>query len=149
MPVGVGDEDRSARVVIVRRFYGKILPKRDFPVLHSEQTGENRIKPIGNVWKNRFFAHAIGHERKGEDFVRPVAGDHLTLRYPVGKRDRLVQNCADGVGIQVQPARFRGADRRDHRGRRRIGVFVGVQLGVFPVLGLFARNVGVHPRVFF
>ena len=90
-----------------------------------------------------------GHEDMGQHFVRTIADEDLLRSHAVPPGDGRLEQVGVRVGVEAQARRvvaeFR-LDRRQHLGRGRVGVLVGVELDQVGDLGLFARHVGGEGR---
>ena len=76
--VGVGDEDRFAKPVIVGGIENKAVAQRDLCVRHAVERREYLIKAVGDIGKGGGrFGVAKRHKGKVEDLVRAVGHQDL------------------------------------------------------------------------
>ena len=98
----------------------------------------------------RKILHAIAarlHKRagrQGQQFIRAIAHDHIFRLHTMQLGQAHSQSLRRGIGIQPQPIVHRRLRRRQHLGRRRIRILVGVKLNQPADLRLFAGHVGMQ-----
>ena len=108
---------------------------------------QHGIEAIGDIIEGKGMLRVpVGHHDEAEGLVRAVGQQHVFRLNPIYRRQPLAHGQAFRIGIQMAAARF-GGGRLSHPGRGRIGGFVGVQLDILHILGLFPRNIGRQPAM--
>ena len=109
-----------------------------------EQPAPDGVAAISNIGMGQGMIFiAEGPQGEKQVFVAAVARHDLVGLQAVIIRRLLPQGGAGRVGIELKPAGLL-LDGLQHRRGRRIGAFVGVQLDIGPVLGLFPGGVGLQ-----
>ena len=107
--------------------------------------GKDLVKAVGDVRKHRPLFSGKAPENEVQNIVRAVGHEKLLRGQAVKPCQLLFQSPAVRVWVEPQIRHVPGCEKLpDSRGRG-VGVFVGVQLDIVPVLGLFSRGVGVKP----
>ena len=149
--IRISDHDRSVRVVIVLRSYGKILRERHFHALSPEDIAVHRIKAVAYLRIVYPAGPALErHEYECEYLIRAVPCDHLILSDTVIFRNSVCELRCRRFRIKLQPVHFRLVYHLYDRRRRFVRILVSIQFYQFPEhLRLFARRVRLESLEFF
>ena len=142
--VGVGDDNGLVPAVVFQRVQAEIPFQGDDILGDVEQPAPDGVAAISNIGMGQGMIFiAEGPQGEKQVFVAAVARHDLVGLQAVIIRRLLPQGGAGRVGIELKPAGLL-LDGLQHRRGRRIGAFVGVQLDIGPVLGLFPGGVGLQ-----
>ena len=144
--VRIGEDDAAVGLHVISRVDAEIVGQRHGDVIDAVQPAVDRVEAVGDVREeNRRLVLQQRHEDVGQHFVRAVADENLLWRHAVQPGDGGLEQIGVGIGVEAQAcgvgAEFR-LNRRQHLGRGRVGVLVGVELDQVGDLGLLARHVG-------
>ena len=141
--VGVGDHNGLVPPVVVPGVQGEVLLQGDHVGLDAVQVAEHGVKAVGEVGEGRSPAvGGVGQEGEVQRLVGAVGHEHVLRPHPVLAGQGRLQLHGRGVGVQPQPGRFPGVERRGHAGGGRIGGLVGVELHIVFIFRLLPRGVG-------
>ena len=143
--VGVGQDDHLPQIQIVLHPHREIRLKGDDICLHLVEVGEDLVKAIGHVGVGGLPGlPGKGPEGEVQNIIGPVGDEDLVGPEAVDLGQLLNQGPAHRVGVEAEIPHLFGVDGRHHLGGRRIGRFIGVQLGIDLVLGLLAGGIDLQ-----
>ena len=134
------------QVIVVLRHQAEVRPQGHLPDWYAVQAGEHGVKTVADVGKGHPPAvGGIGKKGEAEGLVGAVGDKHILTLHPVPGRQRLPQLHRFRVGVEAQVLPLRPVQRRQYPRRRGIGRFIGVQLDVCLIPGLFPWRIGGEP----
>ena len=136
-PDSVGEVRRESVVVL---FFQR--NRDDRCVLEFGKRFVKRIGRHGHCQRMSLIKETAGKDR--ENVIRTVCRNDLIRRNSMERRDLLAERLGDRIRVQAETV---NGFRRQHRfqlRRRRIRIFVGVQLDDLCPLRLFTGNVSGH-----
>ena len=146
--VRIGDDDAAVILPIVVDADVKGIAEWDGAVLDAVKATIDRIEAVADVrHQHRPSVAEQAHEDVSEHLVGTVADEDMCRAdVAVGevRGDGRSQMVCVGVGIQAQAGSIAaelGLDRLDDARRRRVRIFVGVELDEVGELGLLAGNI--------
>ena len=140
--VGVRDEEGAAQGHVLLRADGEVLLQRNLLEGDAVQLGQHPVEPAGDLREGGgVVAVAEGHEGEVQDRAGAARHQHLLRCHVAQLRDAGRQPRTLRVRVEVQHIRGLGGVLHGPggRGERRL---VRIELKVFSIPRLFARNVG-------
>ena len=142
--VRIGQDNAAVRLVIIAQIDAEVLVERHGLIRDAEQITPDRVERIGNVGVEDGLTRAEERlEREREHIVRAVAKENLRRLEAFPLRERGLERFGICVRIDSELRRIKSAQHLGHARRRRIRVFVGVELDDVRGFRLLARHIRV------